>query len=112
MESKDVPHIQICQLLNSIHNLDRYKVGYLGQSIYNHPDRVMAFRGSRQTHDKVHGYAPPLPHGYIQGFQQFGRFLVLGLDLVAGVAPCDTSLFMFFHQNNFLKSAYIFVLPG
>jgi hypothetical protein len=65
VESKDVAHIQICQLLGAVDDLDCNEVSYLGQSISNHPDRIMAFRGSWQTHNKVHGYTLPLPHGHV-----------------------------------------------
>jgi hypothetical protein len=62
MKPKNVLNIQICQLLDFEVIPHRYEVSYLGKSVNNHPDRVMAFRGLRQTRDEVHGYALPLPH--------------------------------------------------
>jgi len=47
MNPENVIHIEICELLSSIVIPHSYEVSYLGHSINNYPDRVMAFRGSR-----------------------------------------------------------------
>ena len=47
MKSKNVVYIEIYELLSSIVIPHSYEVSYLGQSINNYLDRVMAFRGSR-----------------------------------------------------------------
>ena len=47
MKLENVIHIEIYELLSFVVIPHSYEVSYLGQSINNYPDRVMAFRGSR-----------------------------------------------------------------
>ena len=47
VKPKNVIHIEIYELLSFVVIPHSYEVSYLGQSINNYPDRVMAFWGSR-----------------------------------------------------------------
>ena len=47
MKPENVIHIEICELLSSVVIPHSYEVSYLGQSINDYLDRVMAFQGSR-----------------------------------------------------------------
>jgi hypothetical protein len=60
-------------------------VRYLGQSIHNLPNGIVARLSSRQSHDKMYGnlFPPPLKH--LQWLQQSCSSLMLGFDLLTTV---------------------------
>jgi hypothetical protein len=64
-------------------------VSYLGQSIHNHPNRIVSRLSSQQTHDKIHGNLFPLPLRHLLRLQQSNRLLMLGFDLLTSVTKSN-----------------------
>jgi hypothetical protein len=66
-----------------------YIVSYLGQSIHNQPNGIIARLSSWQTIDKIHGNLFPLPLRHMQRLQQSIRSLMLGFNSLTSVAKSN-----------------------
>jgi hypothetical protein len=64
-------------------------VSYLGQSIHNHPNRIISRLSFRQTQDKIYGNLFPLPLRHLQRLQQSSRLLMFDFDSLRNVAKCN-----------------------
>ena len=69
--------------------LNRDKMGALGQSVNDDPDRIHSLRGPGKLCDKIHRDIFPLPQWNVQRLHLAMRPLMFGLDLPAGQAPLD-----------------------
>jgi hypothetical protein len=75
-------------------------VSYLGQSIHNHPNGIIARLSSQQNHDKIHGNLFPLPLSHLQRLQQSSRSLMLDFDSLTSV-----------EKSNILSNAPLHSVP-
>jgi hypothetical protein len=64
VETQSEPYI-LYQLRSLIGSLDQNEMSYFGQSIHNHPYRIISFRGARQSSNEVHTNLFTLPLEYL-----------------------------------------------
>ena len=85
------------------------------QLINKNPNRVTTLRSLRQSSNKVHRNTITLPLWHKQRLHHFNGFWCSILDFwqtKQAYTNSTTSLFIPGHQNNFLRSWYIFVARG
>jgi hypothetical protein len=64
-------------------------VSYLGQSIHNHPNGIIARLSSRQTHNKIYDNLFPLLLQHLQWLRQSGRLFMLSFNSLTSVAKSN-----------------------
>jgi hypothetical protein len=65
--------------------VDGYEVSRFGESINDHPNRIILAGSQRQSHNEIHANIISLPVWNTQWLQQSSRFHVISLDLLAGI---------------------------
>jgi hypothetical protein len=89
MKLQDVVHINLCKSAHTVVGFHWQEVCYLGQSIDNHPNGVIPFLCTLQTHNELHTDVIPLPCGNLERLQQAGGSLVFCLHSLTRVALHD-----------------------
>jgi hypothetical protein len=112
---QDVVHIKLRKSADTVVGFHWQEVCYLGQSIDNHPNRVIPFLYMRQTHNEIYTDIIPLPRGYLQRLQQTDGSLVFCLHSLTRVTLSDVLGNVFPHPlppELYFRSLCIFVQPG